>query len=236
MQAEKFDIENKIEEIQAMLDECDTKKFDSSKLIVPSDAIYDLLAELKNCIPEEIDRYRKIIDQRSKIINGANNDAQRILEDANRQKDILVGENNIVREAKQEAQYIIEQANAEADRIVNNAHVQAESLRSSVTAQSHDIFEGTMYYTSDRLDEIERLLDDINLMISDGMRSFEAKINDNLSTIRQNRAELETTTFENVSGGAIYDDGGYQDDGQGGYDENFDENFDDNYDDNYDEQ
>ena len=206
MQSEKFEIENKIEEIQGMLDDCESKRFDSSKLIVPSDTIYDLLAELKNCIPEEIDRYRKIIDQRNKIINGANADAKRILEEANRQKERLISEEAVVEDAKQQAQYIIEDAKREAEAILADARRSANANVSEASRQAHEVFDGAVGYTADRLDDLERVLDDLGVLISDGMRSFESHINENLSLVRQNRSELDHMTFEDVPAEEYYDD------------------------------
>ncbi len=204
VEKETFEIENKIDEIEDFLSNCQTRKFDSGKLIVPYDGLYDLLDALRNCIPEEIDRYRKVIDRRAKILAGAENDAKRIIEEANRKKDMLLEENNIVIEAKQKAKYIIEDAEAEAEIIRENAQAEADNNIAYATERANELYEGTTFYTRDKMDAIERMFDDMQLFITDGMRSFESQVNEQLSAIRQDRVELDRTTFEEVTNGGGY--------------------------------
>ena len=57
-------IEQIIDEIEEFIEGCKTAPFSQSKIIVPKEQLYELLTELRVKTPDEIKRYKKIIEQK----------------------------------------------------------------------------------------------------------------------------------------------------------------------------
>ena len=74
-------IEQLIDEIEEFVESCKPQPFSQTKIIVPKDELFELLTELRLKTPDEIKRYQKIIANKDKIINDAQAQAERILEE-----------------------------------------------------------------------------------------------------------------------------------------------------------
>ena len=88
-------IEQVIDEIEEFIEGCKPAPFSQSKIVVPKDQLYELLTELRLKTPEEIKRYKKIIEQKDKIISDAKDQAQQMIDEtteyANQLVDIFSG-------------------------------------------------------------------------------------------------------------------------------------------------
>ena len=74
-------IEQLIDEIEEFVESCKPQPFSQTKIIVPKDELFELLTELRLKTPDEIKRYQKIIANKDKIINDAQAQAERMLEE-----------------------------------------------------------------------------------------------------------------------------------------------------------
>ena len=72
-------IEQKIEDIYGFVESCKMQSFSTTKVIVPKNDLYDLLDDLRRDVPEEIKRYRKMLNQRDAILEDAERKASAIL-------------------------------------------------------------------------------------------------------------------------------------------------------------
>ena len=72
-------IELLIEEIIEFVENCKSSTFNSSRVVVPKDQLYDLLDELHLRLPDEIKKYQKIIANRDKILSDAQQKADTML-------------------------------------------------------------------------------------------------------------------------------------------------------------
>ena len=61
----------KIEDIYGFVESCKMQSFSTTKVIVPKNDLYDLLDDLRRDVPEEIKRYRKMLNQRDAILEDA---------------------------------------------------------------------------------------------------------------------------------------------------------------------
>ena len=89
-------IEQKIEDIYGFVESCKMQSFSTTKVIVPKNDLYDLLDDLRRDVPEEIKRYRKMLNQRDAILEDAEKKASAILADAKEQYNALVEEHSII--------------------------------------------------------------------------------------------------------------------------------------------
>ena len=105
---------------------------------------FEILDEIRDIFPEELRQARIIVRDRQGMIEAAEIDANRILEDAERQAEHLAGEEEVVRLAEQRAQEVIDDAMAReremrvgaedyADQIFANLETNLDNLLKNVT-------------------------------------------------------------------------------------------------------
>ena len=114
-------IEKTIDEIYDFIESCKTSGWGGTKVSVPKDELYELLAELKERTPDEIKRYQKIIANRDSIIAQAEERAEAIIKEAKIKAEQLVSENAIVQQAYVKSQEMISQASDEAAEVRTSA-------------------------------------------------------------------------------------------------------------------
>lgn len=172
-------IEQKIEDIYGFVESCKMQSFSTTKVIVPKNDLYDLLDDLRRDVPEEIKRYRKMLNQRDAILEDAEKKASAILADAKEQYNALVEEHSIMQQAYQQAEETVRQANEEAEAIVASARRQAD-----------EIGNGAIYYTTDMLNMAEKVIARAYESTVNNSKALETALSGHLEIIRQNRAEL----------------------------------------------
>lgn len=181
-------LEQKIEDIYAFVESCKMQMFSDTNVVVPKNDLYDLLDDLRRDVPEEIKRYRKILNQRDAILEDAETKAAAILADAQAQYSALIEEHSIMQEAYQQAQETVQIANEQAELIISQARQQA-----------NQIGDGAMFYASDMLNRAEKVIAQAYESTMNNARALEASLRDNLETIRRNKAELVPTQQEETS-------------------------------------
>lgn len=172
-------IEQKIEDIYGFVESCKMQSFSTTKVIVPKNDLYDLLDDLRRDVPEEIKRYRKMLNQRDAILEDAERKASAILADAKEQYNALIEEHSIMQQAYQQAEETVRQANEEAEAIVASARKQAD-----------EIGNGAIYYTTDLLNMAEKVIARAYESTVNNSKALETALSGHLEIIRQNRAEL----------------------------------------------
>ena len=177
MQDSRF--EQKIEDIYGFVESCKMQSFSTTKVIVPKNDLYDLLDDLRRDVPEEIKRYRKMLNQRDAILEDAERKAAAILADAKEQYSALVEEHSIMQEAYQQAEETVRQANEQAESIVESARRQADEIGS-----------GAIYYTLDMLNMAEKAISQAYESTVNNSKALEAALGGHLEIIRRNKAEL----------------------------------------------
>lgn len=172
-------IEQRIEDIYAFVEGCKGQTLSSTKVVVPKNDLYDLLDELRNDVPEEIQRYQKVLNQRDAIMEDAETKAHAILLDAQEQYKALIEEHTIMQQAYQQAEETVAQANAQGQAIVDAAQREADEIRNSA-----------MYYIADLLDMAEKSIAVACESAVNNSRALETALRGHLDIIRSNKAEL----------------------------------------------
>ena len=121
-------IEQVIDEIEEFIEGCKPAPFSQSKIVVPKDQLYELLTELRLKTPEEIKRYKKIIEQKDKIISDAKDQAQQMIDETTEYANQLVEDHEIMLKAYEKADATINDANAKAKEILDNANRTADEI------------------------------------------------------------------------------------------------------------
>ena len=123
----------------------------SGSCMVPRDHLLDLLDDLRESLPNEVQRAGRIVEQRTEILEQAQAEAERLTEEtraeseelmasARRTRDEVLGmarrsRDELVAQAQGVAEELLAQADAEAERILAEARVAAEALLAEAREQ-----------------------------------------------------------------------------------------------------
>ncbi|MDD6204209.1 MAG: hypothetical protein PUC05_04390 [Firmicutes bacterium] len=118
--------------LDTLFDELEASKkgFMSSKKLVDTDKCLDLIDDIRDNLPVELERANNIIKERRQILADGENEAQQYIDEAKRQAAQLVSETAIVKQAQEEA-----------DRLINDAKMSAKEIRLGAKAYANDVLE-----------------------------------------------------------------------------------------------
>lgn len=142
-----------VNEMLAMLQdelEASKKAMFNSKRLVDADKCLDLIDEIVEMLPVELERAANIIKERKQILSDAESEAQQYLEEARRHVEDLVQETEIVKAA-----------NVEANGIIASAKQNAKEIRLGAKAYANEV-----------LQDLESYLDRINGQIRSSREQF----------------------------------------------------------------
>ncbi|MGH2746991.1 MAG: hypothetical protein ACRDKB_03575 [Actinomycetota bacterium] len=111
-----MDLIERIEELQLLVEEAKSVPF-SSSAVIDRDEFLELLAQLKQEVPEEIRQARWMSRDRDELLARARKEADRLMAEAREQRDRLLSRTEIAHAAEREADRIIDQAKEKATKI-----------------------------------------------------------------------------------------------------------------------
>lgn len=89
----------------------------SASAMVPRAEVLELIEELKQKLPEELDRARGVIRDAEAVVEQGRREAERVLERAKQEREKLISKTEIVQAAAREADRLVATAEAQAQRI-----------------------------------------------------------------------------------------------------------------------
>lgn len=183
-------IEQSIEDIYEFIESCRPQPLSNSKVIVPKDELYDLLDELRLRTPDEIKRYRKILQNREAIMADAEEKAAGIIEETKKRSEALVNDSEIMQQAFEQANQVVTQATEEARRILEEANAEAEQIRV-----------GALSYTNDLLKNAQQALTTAYEGAMNHYQGLTQMLKESLTVVENNRAELGLEPQNNNAAG-----------------------------------
>jgi cell division septum initiation protein DivIVA len=144
----------------------------SASCMVPRDHLLDLLDDLRESLPEDVQAAGAIVEQRTEILQQAQAEAERLtgrtrgesdqlLVSARRQRDELLGtarrqRDELLAEAQAQAEDLLAQAEVEADRLVAEGRDQREALIAEALLEHERLITETEVYRGavSRADEL----------------------------------------------------------------------------------
>ncbi len=180
-------IEQLIDEIETYIDNCKSSPLSKTNIIVNKEEIDELLRELRSKTPEEIKRYQKIISNKEAILNDARAKAQALIDEATVHTSELINEHEIM-----------QQAYAQANEVVSQAAKQAQGILDKATEESNEMRQAAVAYTDQLLASVEEVITKAIDTTSSHNESILNALTSYSETIRSNRADLSSTTEENI--------------------------------------
>lgn len=116
-----------LDEMENLLLEAGRVPF-TNKRIIEEDDLAQLLDELRDVLPSEVMEAKRIISERQRILDDAQQEAQNIVDQAKTYISRLTDENVISRQAQEQASEIIAQANKNSQQLHQDARTYAEDV------------------------------------------------------------------------------------------------------------
>lgn len=172
-------IEDIIKDMEDLIETSKQSTLSPSKIVVNKEDLLVLVRELRMKAPEEIKRYRRMLDNHDAIMADAQAKADKMMEEAKMNIQNLVDEHEIVQQALQEADTIMADANAQANELLYQAKKESDMMH-----------RGAVRYMAENLTKMQNLVDST-------MNSFDARYRSMMTTmekysaiLKENKAEL----------------------------------------------
>ena len=111
-----MDLIDRIDELQVLVEEAKAVPL-SSSAVVDRTELLELLAQLKQEVPEEVRQARWMSRDRDELMERARNEGERIIQEAREQRDRLLSRTEIVHAAQREGERITDEAKDRAAKI-----------------------------------------------------------------------------------------------------------------------
>ena len=164
-------IERKIDELEDFVESCKFKPLSKDIILVDKTQLIELIADLRDVIPDEVERYQKVLAQKDEIFADAKARAAELIKRATDQMNQRVDDDEITRQAYAQANQIVQAANEQAQDItaaaqqqaqqtvdsageqaaamMDNARQQADAMLEQANAQARSIVDGASAQVSD---------------------------------------------------------------------------------------
>jgi cell division septum initiation protein DivIVA len=122
-----MDILALIDRIEEILEEGRSVPFSTKRLVDP-EKIYEIIDEIRANFPDELKQARWIVKERQEMLEEAEKEANRILEEARERAAAIASEQEIVKLAEQQAAEILDNARAKEREIRLGAEDYADEM------------------------------------------------------------------------------------------------------------
>jgi len=156
-----------LDELEGYLQDCKTVPF-STKIVANMEVLYEFMADLRKKLPEEINRARRIIEDKDKIIEEATAIAKAI--DA---------------ETKEHVAKLLDE-----HEIRQKALAQADELMKKTRATAEEITDGAYNYVEDLLAQNQQVLKDILIKSNQQFSQYDNYLKSQIEVIERNRASI----------------------------------------------
>ncbi|PKQ38652.1 MAG: ATPase [Actinobacteria bacterium] len=122
-----MDIMALIDRIEELLDSGRNVPFSANKMVDP-DKVYEIIDEIRANFPDELKQARWIVKERQEMLEEAEKEANRILEEARDRAQAIASDQEIVKLAEQQAADILDNARAREREIRLGAEDYADEM------------------------------------------------------------------------------------------------------------
>ena len=136
-------VDDLILDLQNLVDNAKTVPLSGGKVMVNSDEVFEIIAQIQDAMPAEVRQAKNIVADRKQILSEANSEADNIIRAAEERKKIMLNQNELVREAQAKAKEIVDDAKAKSAELRKAANVYVDGIlkraEESLTTQLTDI-------------------------------------------------------------------------------------------------
>jgi len=122
-----MDIMALIDRIEEIVDNAKGVPFTNQKMVEPN-SVYDIIDEIRAQFPDELKQARWIVKERQEMLEEAEKEANRVLEEARERAQAVASEQEVVRLAEQQAADMIDKARNQEREIRLGAEDYADEM------------------------------------------------------------------------------------------------------------
>ena len=123
-----MDIINIMDKLEALV-QTSSKVPATRNRLVDSDKMAELLEQLRLAVPQDVRSSQEVLDKKDTIINQAQIDARRMMNEAEEEFRTRLDQNDLVVAARHKAQQMVEEAEWRADKSVEQAETESRNTR-----------------------------------------------------------------------------------------------------------
>ncbi|MDR1067967.1 MAG: ATPase [Clostridiales Family XIII bacterium] len=170
-----LDLLTEIEEI------CDTSTGVplTNKVMVDKAEMLEILKEIRQALPDEIQQAQFVMAERQRIIDEAKQEYDLLIKDAEKQAEMLVDQHEITQQAKQHS-----------NELVSTAERQCLDLK----MKTFEYIDQTLYDFQDLVDQLQ------NKMIGEALRSVQERFDKTNDKIQGTRDEVKDLAYKTQVG------------------------------------
>ncbi len=158
---ERSNIEEMIDEIIALVEECKNVPLSTGKVSVPKETLLQKLEDLKLEIPTELSDAQDLLVKEKDIVAEAREKADQIIKNAADEAAKLIDESEVVEMAKYRADEIMRNADAEAKKHIIAARKEASALQIRIMEYTNDMMAGLSGMFGNLHDNEKQLFDSV---------------------------------------------------------------------------
>ena len=153
-----MDLDGRLERLEELVREAKSMPL-SSSVLVNRDEVLEMIAEMREALPEEIKRARWIVRDREELIAKARADGERIVEQAHEEQLRMARKEEIVARAQTESDRI----HAEAEERARELRAEAEDYVDAKLAQFENSIRRILEASQSSTKSLSRTLDQVEL-------------------------------------------------------------------------
>lgn len=181
--------QSKIEQTIAQLEELSANaKFfllSNTKIVVDKAELDDIIAELRERVPEDIKKYQALLNDKDKMMADAQKQAQSIIDTAATQSAQIINNHEITHRAQSEGNEYVNNARNEAQQIIDEALAAAADYKMQVDV-----------YLDDMMASIQQMLQDSMENTNKNITAFMEGLNGTYAQIVENRNAMAQSVEE----------------------------------------
>lgn len=151
-----MDLTARIQQLETLVNDAKSMPLSSSALL-NREELLELIAEMKDSLPEEIKQARWVVKDREELLAKARAEAESIMSKAREEQLRLAQEEQVLERAKEEAQRILELADEEARRV----RLEAEDYVDAKLAQFENVLRKVAEDVGSTSGSLQRTLDQV---------------------------------------------------------------------------
>ena len=141
-----------LEELEEIINDAGTVPFNKGRVAVNAEDIRSIIADIREELPSEMKQAKWVIEERNKILVGAQNEADELLKNTEERAAQMVDDHSVNRMARDQANEIIESAKRTSKELRLNALAYAEEILKEAEEKLSDLKE-VVYDESMKTDE-----------------------------------------------------------------------------------
>lgn len=134
----------------------------TNKSIIEENDLVRLVEDLRNELPQELQRAAKVMEDKQKILDAANVEAAKIVEQAKAYAMKLTDESEIVVQAEAKAKTVMEQTQAQEKDIMERTMKNSQQLREEADQYANQVFDHLISSMGNALQVVQQAKDELN--------------------------------------------------------------------------